>query len=101
PGYDWLVATTPYTCWPELPATRHWPDVERFLATAVNLDYAQRTRTMAASRVLMRLLVETGGPITAITEADVRDLEQGARARMGGRGFSASLHAPPARRYHL
>ncbi len=74
PGYDWLVATTPYTCWQELPTTRHWPDVERFLATAVNLGYAERTRTIAACRVLMRLLLQTGGPLSAITEADIAEL---------------------------
>jgi integrase len=101
PGYDWLVATTPYTCWQELPATRHWPDVERFLATAVNLGYAQRTRTTAACRVLMRLLVETGGPMSVITEKDMDALARAARAAMGWRAFSASLHTTRSVLYHL
>jgi integrase len=101
PGYDWLVATTPYTCWQELPTTSHWPDVERFLATAVNLGYAQRTRTTAACRVLMRLLLQTGGPLSAITEADITALERAARESMGWRAFSASLHATRCILYHL
>jgi integrase len=101
PGYDWLVATTPYTCWQELPSTRHWPDVERFLATAFNLGYAERTRSKAACRVLMRLLLQTDGPISAITEANIADLAQAARATMEWRAFSASLHATRSILYHL
>jgi len=101
PGYDWLVATTPYTCWQELPTTRHWPDVERFLATAVNLGYAERTRTTAACRVLMRLLIQTGGPLSAITETDLAALEQAARERMDWRRFSAVLHTTRVVLYHL
>jgi integrase len=101
PGYDWLVATTPYTCWQEFPTTRHWPDVERFLATAVNLGYAERTRTTAACRVLMRLLIQTGGPLSAITETDLAALEQAARERMDWRRFSAVLHTTRVVLYHL
>ena len=101
PGYDWLVATTPYTCWQELPMTRHWPDVQRFLSVAVNLGYAERTRTVAACRVLMRLLLQTGGPLSAITEEDLAELEQAARERMDWRSFSASLHAARSVLYHL
>ena len=101
PGYDWLVATTPYTCWQELPATRHWPDVERFLATAVNLGYAQRTRTTAACRVLMRVLLQTGGPISKISDAELSALAEAARWRLGWRPFSASLHTTRAVLYHL
>ena len=101
PGYDWLVATRPYTCWQELPTTRHWADVGRFLATAVNLGYAERTRTVAACRVLMRLLLQTGGPLSAITEEDLSDLEQAAHADMDWRSFSASLHTARAVLYHL
>jgi integrase len=101
PGYDWLVATTPYTCWQELPTTRHWADIERFLATAVNLGYAERTRTTAACRVLMRVLLQTGGPISTITDADLAAVGQAARERMGWRQFSASLHATRAVLYHL
>ena len=101
PGYDWLVATTPYTCWQELPTTRHWPDVGRFLATAVNLGYAEQTRTTAACRVLMRVLLQTGGPLSAVGAADLAALEQAARGHMAWRQFSASLHTTRAVLYHL
>jgi integrase len=101
PGYDWLVATTPYTCWQELPTTRHWPDVGRFLATAVNLGYAEQTRTTAACRVLMRVLLQTGGPLSAVTVADLEALEQAAQGHMAWRQFSASLHTTRAVLYHL
>jgi integrase len=101
PGYDWLVATTPYTCWQELPITRYWADVERFLATAADLGYAERTRAKAACRVLMRLLLQTGGPLAAITEADLAELEQAARPRMHWRSFSAVLHTTRSVLYHL
>ena len=101
PGYDWLVATTPYTCWQELPASRHWSDVQRFLATATNLGYAERTRTVAACRVLMRLLLQTGGPMASITSSDLSELERAARAGMDWRSFSASLHTTRAVLYHL
>ncbi len=101
PGYDWLVATTPYTCWQELPMTRHWPDVQRFLSVAVNLGYAEQTRTVAACRVLMRLLLQTSGPLSAIGEEDLTELEQAARERMSWRPFSASLHATRSVLYHL
>jgi integrase len=101
PGYDWLVATTPYTCWQELPSSRHWPDVERFLQRAVDLGYAQRTRSVAACRVLMRLLLQTGGPLSAISEADLQALARAAKANLGWRAFSASLHTTRAVLYHL
>lgn len=101
PGYDWLVAIRPYTCWQELPTTVHWPDVERFLATAINLGYAERTRTVAACAVLMRLLIQTGGPISAVTEADLSDFEQAARESRDWRSYSARLHTTRAVLYHM
>ena len=101
PGYDWLVATTPYTCWQELPSTRHWPDVERFLATALDLGYAERTRITAACRVLMRLLLQSGGPLSALTEMDLAALEGAARERMDWRRFSAVAHTTRVVLYHL
>ena len=101
PGYDWLVATRPYTCWQELPTTRHWPDVQRFLSVAANLGYAERTRTVAACSVLMRLLLQTGGPLSALSEEDLSDLAQAARARMDWRSFRASMHTARAVLYHL
>jgi integrase len=101
PGYDWLVATRPHTCWQELPTTRHWPDVQRFLSTAVNLGYAERTRTVAACRVVMRLLLQTGGPLSATGEEDLEELERAACQRMDWRSFRASLHTARAVLYHL
>ena len=101
PGYDWLVSTTPYTCWQELPQTHHWPDVKAFLETAVNLGYAEKTRTTAACRVLMRVLLETGGPLSEVTEHDLDELAAAARGKLGWRSLSASLHTTRAVLYHL
>jgi integrase len=75
--------------------------VERFLATAINLGYAEKTRNVAACRVLMRLLLQTGGPLSTITDADITALEHTARERMHWRSFSASLHTTRAVLYHL
>ena len=87
-----------------LAGTAHDPALagrERFLSVAVNLGYAERTRTVAVCRVLMRLLLQTGGPLSAITEEDLAELEQAARERMDWRSFSASLHAARSVLYHL
>ena len=104
PGYEYLVATTPYVCWREFPTTRHWPDVIRFLRAASDLGYAQRTAITAACRVIMRLLVQSGGPLSALGEDDLAALEQAARERPvvnGWRKYSAALHAARSVLYHL
>lgn len=47
------------------------------------------------------LLLQTGGPLSAITCSDLSELEQAARTGLDWRSFSANLHTTRAIPYHL
>jgi integrase len=106
PGYDYLVARKLPALWRELPASPMAPDLARFLAVAAALGFTQRSRWAVGSQVPARLLIETGRPLDALTEADFAALaaacaEREARTGQGWRHYAGAIHAARAILYHL
>jgi integrase len=81
PGYDFLVARKLTSFWRELPHSPMNADMRRFLDAAAELGFTERTRVATASQVLGRLLIQTGRPVQALTEADLQELAQACRQR--------------------
>ena len=66
-----------------LAAARRSPlagDVARFTAAATELDYSEHIIKRAAERVAVRLLIQTGRPLTELTGADLDALAAALRA---------------------
>jgi integrase len=75
PGYDYLLER-------KLPSVlreaRHHPlgaQLDRFMAGAAELGYADRPRRGMASQIAARLLIQTGRTLSALTPSDVAEFE--------------------------
>ncbi|WP_219420301.1 tyrosine-type recombinase/integrase [Pseudonocardia nigra] len=66
------------------------PDVAQFTAAATELDYGGHVVKRAAERVVVRLLIQTGRPLSALTTTDVENLAAAFRGRAHQRGNASS-----------
>lgn len=74
PGYDYLLRRKLTSFWREAPHGPMTADLTRFLDAAAELGFTERTRTAVGSQVMGRLLIQTGRPLSQITEADLEEL---------------------------
>ncbi len=65
-------------------------DVGRFTAAATDLDYSGHVIKRAAERVVVRLLIQTGRPLGALTAADVEELTAAFRGCAEAKGNASS-----------
>jgi integrase len=65
-------------------------DVGRFTAAAADLDYSAHIVKRAAERVVVRLLIQTGRPLGALTPADVEELTAAFRSCAEAKGNASS-----------
>jgi integrase len=98
PGLDLLVARRLPSFWREMAWSPIGPDVRRYLGLAEPLGFTARGRHDAASQVIGRLLIETGRPLDALTEADFAALAAACRARAARTGrswhhYEGAIHA--------
>jgi hypothetical protein len=96
PGYDYLLERK---LTPVLREIAHSPlagEMSRFLQAAQQLGYSERARVGMASEVAARLLIQTGGPLVQLSEADIRCFEEALaeRERHHGRPFVHYRSAP-------
>lgn len=106
PGYDYLLERRLSALLRETRLSPLAGDVEVFLTAARQLGYADSPRRAMACQVALRLLVQTGRPLTAVTGADVAGFEVALDAREArhGRAFKhyrSALYASRAVLYHL
>jgi integrase len=106
PGYDYLVARKLHALWREIRGTPLEDDLRRFLAAAGELGFTERTRSGIGSQVIARLLIETGRPLAALTEADLDALADACAARETRTGrttrhYRVAIHGARAMLYHL
>jgi integrase len=106
PGYDYLVARKLPSLWRELPHSPLAPDVDRFLAVAVELGFTQHSRSAFASQVIARLLIQTGRSLQHLSHIDFDELaaacaQRAERTGSGWRHYSSALHAGRQVLYHL
>ncbi|HZR69885.1 MAG TPA: tyrosine-type recombinase/integrase, partial [Burkholderiales bacterium] len=106
PGYEYLVRRKLPKFWRALAGTRLEADMERFLAAAAEVGFTARTRSAIASQVIGRILIETGRPLTAISDVDLDALALACRARERSTGratrhYHVAIHGARAVLYHL
>jgi integrase len=106
PGYDYLVVRKLASLWRELPGTPMAADVERFLVAAGELGYSERARSGMASQVTVRLLIETGGGLDRLGDADLDALGAACAARSERTGkswrhYSGAIYASRQVLFHL
>lgn len=74
PGYDYLLARKLSSFWRDLTGSALQTDLDRFVAAAKELGFAQRVGSAIASQVIARLLIQTGRDLDQLTPADFDDL---------------------------
>ena len=106
PWYDYLLDRKLTAILREAPASPLGPDLARFLAGAEALGYSPRPRTGMASEVAIRVLIQTGRPLSELTDADFTAFAQAIterEARLGRalKHYHHALYASRAVVYHL
>ncbi|HVH22756.1 MAG TPA: hypothetical protein VNA11_09895 [Pseudonocardia sp.] len=74
PGYDYLAHRKIGGLLAAAGRSPLGPDVARFTAAATDLDYSGHLVKRAAERVVVRLLIQTGRPLAALTTTNVDEL---------------------------
>jgi hypothetical protein len=107
PGYDFLLARRKLpSLWRELPLSPMAADVGRFTSAAGELGFTERVRSGIASQVTARLLIQTGRPLTGLTDQDFAELtaacqERKQRDGLGWRHYGGAIHAARQVLFHL
>ena len=106
PGYDWLLGSRLTGWWRELEFSPLGGDAAAFVAAAAELGFTERSRTVACSQGLGRLLIQTGHRLGQLTEDDLDEFATACRARVartgqGWRHYSSSIHAVRQVLFHL
>lgn len=106
PGYDYLVSRKLSSLWHELTDSCLEPDLNQFIAAALELGFARRVASAIGSQIIARLLIQTGRPLTELRECDLQDLLDacGARETRTGRGakhYRSTTHSARQILFHL
>jgi len=86
PGYDYLVERKLAAVLREAPGSMLGEQRERFLAAAAGLGYRPRAVAGMCSQAAMRLLIQSGRPLTGLTDDDLQELDDAITAREQARG---------------
>lgn len=106
PGYDYLVARKLSSIWRDIPASPLAEDVHRFTQAATELGYTPTVSKAIASQVLIRLLIQTGRPMQALTRGDLDEFTEAVNGREHHRGrslrhYRQAIHATGTVLFHL
>jgi integrase len=106
PGYDYLVERKLAAVLREAPGSMLGDQRERFLAAAAELGYRPRAAAGMCSQAAMRLLIQSGRPLTGLTDDDLRELDDAITAREQARGqqlqhYRIAVTAARAVIYHM
>ena len=88
PGYDYLLARKLSPLWREIQTSPMQAEVDRFLDEAKSLGFTARTRLATGSQVPVRLLIQTGKPMAALTRDDLEEFTAACRRREQATGIS-------------
>lgn len=106
PGYDYLLARKLSSFWRDLSGSALQPDLDRFVAAALELGFSERQASAVASQVIARLLIQTGRGLGELTEADFTDLASAGKARQDRTGrtwkhYRGACHTARQVLFHL
>jgi integrase len=88
PGYDYLLARKLSPLWREIQTSPMQAEINRFLDEAESLGFTARTRLATGSQVPVRLLIQTGKPMAALTRDDLEEFTAACRQREQATGIS-------------
>ncbi|MDE8649973.1 tyrosine-type recombinase/integrase [Rhodococcus qingshengii] len=106
PGYDYLVCRKLCSLWHELTDSCLEPDLDRFIAAALELGFTQRVASAIGSQIIARLLIETGRPLIDLNEDDVQELLHACAIReertgRGAKHYRSTMHSARQILFHL
>ena len=97
PGYDYLLRRKLPSFWRELPHGPMATELAQFLEAAAELGFTERTRTAVGSQVVGRLLIQTGRPLTQLTEADLEEILTACQERQAADGIGLGHYSRAVR----
>ena len=106
PGYDYLLERRLRTILRDAHTSPLAGDVTRFLSAATELGYATQIADGLASLVAVRMLIQTGRPLSEFGDADIAEFTAAITAREQAHGrqlkhYRTALHASRGVLYHL
>ena len=106
PGYDYLVGRKLCSLWHELSGSVLEPDLNDFMAAAIELGFTAKQASGVASQIIARLLIETGRGLDQIAEDDFSDLIVACQDReqstgRGWRHYRSAMHTARQVLFHL
>ena len=106
PGYDYLLERKLSALLREAPASSLAGQVAGFTTAARELGYSQRVASGMACQVGLRMLIQTGRPLTDLADADIAEFDQAITAReqacaVSLKHYRTALRASATVLYHL
>jgi hypothetical protein len=106
PGYDYLLERKLSAILREAKASPLAGDVTRFLSAATELGYSTQIAAGLASQVAVRMLIQTGHPLSQLGDTDIAEYTAAITAREQAHGrqlkhYRTALHASRGVLYHL
>jgi integrase len=106
PGYDYLLERKLSAILREAQASPLAGDVTRFLSAATELGYSPQIAAGLASQVAVRMLIQTGRPLSELDDADIAEFTAAITVREQAHGrqlqhYRTALYATRAVLYHL
>jgi integrase len=106
PGYDYLLKRKLSAILREAQTSPLATDVKRFLSAATELGYSTQIAAGLASQVAVRMLIQTGRPLSELDDADTAEFAAAITAREQAHGhqlqhYRTALYAARGVLYHL
>ncbi|HEY1442112.1 MAG TPA: tyrosine-type recombinase/integrase [Mycobacterium sp.] len=106
PGYDYLVCRKLSSLWHELTGSSLEPDLNQFIAAALELGFTQRVASAIGSQIIARLLIQTGRHLSDLRESDLQELLDACRVRetrtgRGAKHYRSTTHSARQILFHL
>ncbi|MCY1657428.1 hypothetical protein OVA21_09475 [Dietzia sp. SL131] len=106
PGFDYLLERKLSSIWREIQSSWLQPEIDRFLSASEDLGFSLRVRLATGSQVPVRLLIQTGRPITELTQSDLDAFaaachERGRRTGTSHSHYLSAISTTQTVLYHL
>jgi len=106
PGYDYLLERKLSAILREAHTSPLAADVTRFLSAATELGYSPQIAAGQASQAALRMLIQTGRPLSELTDADIAEFTAAITVREQAHGrqlqhYRTAVYATRAVVYHL
>ena len=106
PGFDYLLERKLSSIWREIQSSWLQPEIDRFLSASEDRGFSLRVRLATGSQVPVRLLIQTGRPITELTQSDLDAFaaachERGRRTGTSHSHYLSAISTTQTVLYHL